>query len=155
MEVGQAEAALVEHYPRLVRIAYLVLPSSLGQGRRVLTAHAVVQRSLRGDAAATPVPAVPPARRPEGAGDPGYTYVRDRVLRQALDAARPLRRRGLPRRAQFPPLLPHVWGLRVFPRSGGADELALDQRLSALSGPARAAYVLRHLEKLSDRDVRQ
>lgn len=154
--VGQAEAALVEHYPRLVRIAYLVLPSSLGQGRRVLTAHAVVQRSLpRGDAAAAPVPAVPPARRPEGAGDPGYTYVRDRVLRQALDAARPLRRRGLPRRAQFPPLLPHVWGLRVFPRSGGADELALDQRLSALSGPARAAYVLRHLEKLSDRDVRQ
>lgn len=154
--VGQAEAALAEHYPRLVRIAYLVLPPALGQGRRVLTAHAVVQRSLpRGDAAAAPAPAVPPARRPEGAGDPGYAYLRNRVLRQALDASRPLRWRELPRRAQLPPLLPHVWGLRVFPRSGGADELALDQRLSALSGPARAAYVLRHLEGLSDRDVRQ
>ncbi|MEV4683871.1 hypothetical protein AB0K36_24145 [Streptomyces kurssanovii] len=157
MGVGQAEAAVVEHYPRLVRIAYLVLPPSLGQGRRVLTAHALVQRSLpRGDTGAVPpLPAVPRARRPEGAGDPGYRYVRDRVLRQALDASRPLRRRALPRRAQFPPLLPHVWGLRVFPRSGGADELALDQWLSALSGPGRAAYVLRHLEKLSDPDVRQ
>jgi hypothetical protein len=155
--LGQAEAAVVEHYPRLVRIAYLVLPPSLGQGRRVLTAHAVVQRSLpRGDtAAALPVAAVPRARRPEGAGDPGYRYVRERVLRQALDASQPLRRRALPRRAQFPPLLPHMWGLRVFPRSGGADELALDQRLSALSGPGRAAYVLRHLEKLPDHDLRQ
>ncbi len=48
-----------------------------------------------------------------------------------------------------------VWGLRLFPRSGGADELALDQRLSALDGPARAAYVLRGLEKLPDGDVRK
>ncbi len=46
-------------------------------------------------------------------------------------------------------------GLRLFPRSGGADELALDQRLSALSGPARAAYVLRGLEQLPDGDVRR
>ncbi|MEU0375296.1 hypothetical protein ABZ070_35150, partial [Streptomyces sp. NPDC006283] len=53
VEVGQAQAALVEHYPHLVRIAYLVLPSALGQGRRVLTAHAIVQRSLpRGEQAA-------------------------------------------------------------------------------------------------------
>ncbi|WP_413471099.1 hypothetical protein [Streptomyces peucetius] len=155
--VGQAEAVLVEHYPRLVRIAYLVLPSSLGQGRRVLTAHALVQRSLpRGDTAAgAGAPAVPRARRPEGARDPGYAYLRDRVVRQALDASLPLRRLARPRRAQFPPLLPHMWGVRVFPRSGGAGELALDQRLSALSGPARAAYVLRALEKLSDREVRE
>ena len=55
-----------------------------------------------------------------------------------------------PERSQLPPLLPQVWGLRLFPRSGGADELALDQRLSALSGPARAAYVLRGLERLPD-----
>lgn len=48
-----------------------------------------------------------------------------------------------------------MWGLRLFPRSGGADELALDQRLSALSGAARAAYVLRGLEKLADADVRR
>ncbi|TFI23389.1 hypothetical protein E4P36_26510 [Streptomyces sp. 4R-3d] len=138
----QAEAALVEHYPRLVRIAYLVLPPALGRNRRVLTAHAVVQRSLpRSRSAATP--------------DDGYTYVRGRVLRQALDAGRPLRRVAWPRRAQLPPLLPHVWGLRLFPRSGGADELALDQRLSALSGGARAAFVLRGLERLADRDVRR
>ncbi|MGW8452742.1 hypothetical protein [Streptomyces niveus] len=142
VDVEQAEAALVEHYPRLVRIAYLVLPPALGRNRRVLTAHAVVQRSLpRGRSAATP--------------DDGYTYVRGRVLRQALDAGRPLRRLAWPRRAQLPPLLPHAWGLRLFPRSGGADELALDQRLSALSGGARAAFVLRGLERLPDRDVRR
>ncbi|MFE3120434.1 hypothetical protein [Streptomyces niveus] len=142
VDVEQAEAALVEHYPRLVRIAYLVLPPALGRNRRVLTAHAVVQRSLpRGRSAATP--------------DDGYTYVRGRVLRQALDAGRPLRRVAWPRRAQLPPLLPHAWGLRLFPRSGGADELALDQRLSALSGGARAAFVLRGLEQLPDRDVRR
>ncbi|MFI6080994.1 hypothetical protein ACIBBB_08445 [Streptomyces sp. NPDC051217] len=140
IDVEQAEAALVEHYPRLVRIAYLVLPPALGRNRRVLTAHAVVQRSLpRNRTAATP--------------DNGYAYVRSRVLRQALDAGRPLRRAAWPRRAQLPPLLPHVWGLRLFPRSGGADELALDRRLSALSGGARAAFVLRGLERLADPDV--
>ncbi|WTL22950.1 hypothetical protein OG329_31790 [Streptomyces sp. NBC_01506] len=138
----QVEAALVEHYQRLARLAYLVLPPSLGRNRRVLTAHAVVQRSLpRGRTAAT--------------RDGGYAYVRGRVLRQALDAGRTLRRAAWPRRAQLPPLLPHVWGLRLFPRSGGADELALDRRLSALSGGARAAFVLRGLEKLSDTEVRR
>ncbi|MGW6307507.1 hypothetical protein ACWFRQ_24885 [Streptomyces niveus] len=142
VDVEQAEAALVEHYPRLVRIAYLVLPPALGRNRRVLTAHAVVQRSLpRSRTAATP--------------DDGYAYVRGRMLRQALDAGRPSRRVAWPRRAQLPPLLPHVWGLRLFPRSGGADELALDQRLSALSGGARAAFVLRGLERLPDPDVRR
>lgn len=142
VDVEQAEAALVEHYPRLVRLAYLVLPPALGRNRRVLTAHAVVQRSLpRSRTAATP--------------DDGYAYVRGRVLRQALDAGRPLRRAAWPRRAQLPPLLPHVWGLRLFPRSGGADELALDQRLSTLSCGARAAFVLRGLEGLSDTDVRR
>ncbi|MCZ9343461.1 hypothetical protein NGM37_37475, partial [Streptomyces sp. TRM76130] len=44
--VEQAEAALVEHYPRLVRLAYLVLPPAMGRTRRVLTAHALVQRAL-------------------------------------------------------------------------------------------------------------
>ncbi|MYV64555.1 hypothetical protein GT043_00955, partial [Streptomyces sp. SID2131] len=68
-------------------------------------------------------------------------------------AGLPLRRLALPRRAQFPPLLPHVWGLRLFPRVGGADELALDQRLSRLSGPGRAAYVLRGLERQGDPEV--
>ncbi|MFI2199638.1 hypothetical protein ACH47Z_02400 [Streptomyces sp. NPDC020192] len=151
VDVEQAEAALVEHYPRLVRIAYLVLPPGLGRGRRVLTAHALVQRALprgRGQR-----PSVIPAQASGREGDPGYAFLRERILRTALEAARP--RKGLPRLSQLPPLLPQVWGLRLFPRSGGADELALDQRLSALSGPARAAYVLRGLEKLSDADIRK
>ncbi|MGV9273999.1 hypothetical protein [Streptomyces griseosporeus] len=150
VDVEQAEAALVEHYPRLVRIAYLVLPPGLGRGRRVMTAHALAQRALpRGRAASPVIPAQANGRD----GDPGYAFVRLRVLRAALEAGG--KRRGLPKRSQLPPLLPQVWGLKLFPRSGGADELALDQQLSALSGPARAAYVLRGLEKLPDGDVRR
>ncbi|MFJ2826301.1 hypothetical protein ACIPC1_01590 [Streptomyces sp. NPDC087263] len=156
VDVEQAEAALVEHYPRLVRLAYLVLPPSLGRNRRVLTAHALTQRALprsrtSGDAT------VIPAQQTGGGrdGDPGYAFVRLQVVRTALEAGLPLTLRAWPKRSQLPPLLPQVWGLRLFPRSGGADELALDQRLSALSGPARAAYVLRGLEKLSEADVRK
>ncbi|GAB2772730.1 hypothetical protein GCM10027073_01760 [Streptomyces chlorus] len=174
LDVGQAEAALVEHYPRLVRLAYLMLPAERGvRGRRVLTAHALVQRTLpRGRTAAPVVPA--PSRRSAtrsarsgqsgGAagrdGDPGYALVRLQVVRAALRAS-PSRRRGarrkragLPALPALPPLLPQVWGLRLYPRSGGAGELALHQRLSALPGPARAAYVLRGLERLPDDDVR-
>ncbi|MGW2421549.1 hypothetical protein ACWC0C_20250 [Streptomyces sp. NPDC001709] len=150
VDVEQAEAALVEHYPRLVRIAYLVLPPGLGRSRRVLTAHALAQRALPGGGKRQ---SVLPAQVSGGEDDPGYVFLRERVLRTALEAARP--RKGLPGLAQLPPLLPQVWGLRLFPRSGGADELALDQRLSALSGPARAAYVLRGLEKLSDTEIRE
>ncbi|MFD4632736.1 hypothetical protein ACFVYR_13180 [Streptomyces sp. NPDC058284] len=153
VDVEQAEAALVEHYPRLVRLAYLVLPPSLGRNRRVLTAHALTQRALprtRRTAGA----AVVPAQRGHGPqGDPGYAYVRLRVLRGALDAGLPLRWTAWPKRAQLPPLLPQVRGLRLFPRSGGADELALDQRLAALSCAGRAAYVLRGLEELDEPDV--
>ena len=83
-------------------------------------------------------------------GDPGYAFVRLQVVRTALEAGLPLRRRAWPKRSQLPPLLPQVWGLRLFPRSGGADELALDQRLSALSGagpgrvrPARSGEAAR------------
>lgn len=151
VDVEQAEAALVEHYPRLVRLAYLVLPPGPGRGRRVLTAHALVQRALpRGRRPAPVVPAQPTGRDT----DPGYALVRLEVVRSALQAGRPLRLTSWPKRAQLPPLVPQVWGLRLFPRSGGADELALDQRLGALSGPARAAYALRGLEQLPDGDVR-
>lgn len=152
VDVEQAEAALVEHYPRLVRLAYLVLPPGLGRTRRVLTAHALVQRALpHGRASAAVIPAQANGRD----GDPGYSFVRLRVVRTALEAGAPLRRAAWPKRSQLPPLLPQVWGLKLFPRSGGADELALDQRLSALSGPARAACVLRGLEKLPDDEVRK
>jgi hypothetical protein len=152
VDVEQAEAALVEHYPRLVRLAYLVLPPRLGRNRRVLTAHALTQRALPRNR--TPVPVIP-AQSTGRDGDPGYALVRLRVLRTALEAGLPLRRPAWPKRSQLPPLLPQVWGLRLFPRSGGADELALDQALSALSGPGRAAYALRGLERLPDGEVRR
>lgn len=152
VDVEQAEAALVEHYPRLARLAYLVLPPGLGRGRRVLSAHALTQRALPRNRTTTPVI---PAQSTGREVDPGYALVRLRVVRTALEAGLPLRRRAWPRRSQLPPLLPHVRGLKLFPRSGGADELALDQRLSALSGPGRAAYVLRGLERLPDDGVRQ
>jgi hypothetical protein len=150
VDVEQAEAALVEHYPRLVRLAHLVLPPGLGRSRRVLTAHALTQRALpRGRTA----PSVIPAQSTGAAADPGYAFLRVRVVRAALEAGRAGRGGRWPGR--LPPLLPQVWGLKLFPRSGGADELALDQRLGALSGPARAAYVLRGLERLPDAEVRQ
>ncbi|WP_217165650.1 hypothetical protein [Streptomyces sp. AC512_CC834] len=152
VDVEQAEAALVEHYPRLARLAYLVLPPGPGRGRRVLAAHALTQRALPRNRTTT---AVIPAQSTGREVDPGYALVRLRVVRTALEAGLPLRRRAWPRRSQLPPLLPHVRGLKLFPRSGGADELALDQALSALSGPGRAAYVLRGLERLPDDGVRQ
>lgn len=151
IDVEQAEAALLEHYPRLVRLAYLLLPPGLGRNRRVLTAHALTQRALpRGRTSTSVIPA-----QARGRGeDSGYLLVRLRVVRTALEAGRPLKRAAWPKRSQLPPLLPQLWGLRLFPRSGGTDELALDQRLAALSGPARAAYVLCGLEKLSEDGVR-
>ncbi|MFJ4875667.1 hypothetical protein ACIP93_10700 [Streptomyces sp. NPDC088745] len=156
--VEQAEAALVEHYPGLVRLAYLVLPPHLGRNRRVLTAHSLVQRALpRGRTGRTPqaVAAVPGPRGPEGERTRGgHAFVRQQVLRQALEAQPPLLRGAWPKRAQLPPVLPQVWGMRLFPASGGADELALDQRLAALSGAGRAAYVLRGLEGLDAAEAR-
>ncbi|MFI5665551.1 hypothetical protein [Streptomyces sp. NPDC051704] len=160
-DVELAEAAIVEHYPRLVRLAYLVLPPSLGRNRRVLTAHSLAQRALprgrRGAgaeaAAAAAVQGGVPGQRGTPGADSGYAYVRLRVLRAALEAGIPLTFRALPRRAQLPPLLPQVWGLRLFPRSGGAEELALDQWLATLDGPGRAACVLRALERLPEPEV--
>ncbi|WP_325099885.1 hypothetical protein [Streptomyces sp. GMY02] len=147
LDVGRAEAALVEHYPRLVRLAYLLLPPVLGRGRRVLTAHSLVQRALPRGRAAT---AVAPDGTAGPGADPAYAFLRARVVRTAL-AADPLRRRAArSRRVHLPPLMPQVWGLKLFPRSGGADELALDQQLAALPAPARAAYVLRGLEQLPE-----
>lgn len=147
IDVEQAEAALVEHYPRLVRLAYLVLPPGQSRGRRVLAAHGVVQRTLPRQRTSTRGLGLPAQRAgTETAIDPGYAFVRLRVLRHALAAGRG---------RTLPSLLPQVWGLRLFPRSGGADELSLDQALSALSGPGRAAFVLRDLERLSAPEARR
>ncbi|MFG2596662.1 hypothetical protein [Streptomyces sp. NPDC048462] len=159
VDAEQAEASLVEHYPRLVRLGYLVLPPTLSRSRRVLASHALAQRSLQAARRACPAdgPGLPPPRRPgrAAAAGPGYAYVRRQVLRGALTAGLPLRRRWWPGRVRLPSALPLVWGLRLFPHSGGADELALEQRLSAVGGPARAAFVLRGLESLSDCEVRR
>ncbi|MET7614067.1 hypothetical protein ABZX97_23615, partial [Streptomyces seoulensis] len=54
-----AERRLAERYAELVRLAYLVLPASLGRHRRVLAAHSLVQRSLPDATPAVPAPRVP------------------------------------------------------------------------------------------------
>ncbi|MFC4492971.1 hypothetical protein ACFPA8_02325 [Streptomyces ovatisporus] len=174
LDVQQAEAALVEHYPRLVRLAYLVLPPSLARQRRVLAAHSLVQRALprSRDAAATgPLPPQRSHGAAAGTGDATGTgdgtsgrtgpagevclWLAARMLSEALAGER-TRRIGplpLPRLPRRPGLLPQVFGLRLFPRSGGADELALDEALSEVSGAARAAYALRGLEGLADGEI--
>ncbi|MEU9233894.1 hypothetical protein AB0D36_15985 [Streptomyces subrutilus] len=141
--VEHAEAVLVEQYPRLVRLAYLTLPGSLGRHTRVLLAHKAVQRAL-------PRPGTPagPAAADGGTGNPHglLTAVRARVLRAALApsgpaaAARPL--------AGWPPVPPFVWGLRLWPPAGGIDEAA--QLLGDAPAPVRAAFVLHHLDGLAE-----
>ncbi|WP_244317448.1 hypothetical protein [Streptomyces bauhiniae] len=138
-----AERRLAERYAELVRLAYLVLPASLGRHRRVLAAHSLVQRSLP-DA----TPAVPAPRTP--GTDPDRS-LRVAVVRGALAQCR--RPRLWPEGARPPrllvPRLPVVLGLRLAPRSGGAEEMALGQALSDLSAPARAAFVLLRVEGLT------
>nr|WP_239013692.1 hypothetical protein [Streptomyces sioyaensis] len=143
-DVERAEAAIVEHYPRLVRLAYLVLPPSMGRHRRVLTAHALVQRALPRARRHRPDGGLPAQRGP--AAETGYDLVRLRALRLALAyEGRP--GRGLP-------VMPQVWGLRLFPRAGGAEELALDQALSAVPASVRATLGLWHLEGLDEEAAR-
>ncbi|MFF7202785.1 hypothetical protein [Streptomyces sp. NPDC008141] len=150
--IDEAEATLVEHYPRLVRLAYLTLPASLGRHRRVLAAHSTVQRALPRAHRSQRTPRLPAQRGTEAST---YRWVRTRVLRAALRHER--RPRWWPARAAGStvrwPGLPLVVGLRLFPSAGGAEELALDQALSALAAPARAAFALTVLEGLSEQEV--
>lgn len=166
--VQQAEAALVEHYPRLVRLAYVVLPPALGRHRRILAAHAVVQRTLPSAGSSAKSQRVPAQSRRSGTpadAEPtpasgrdrspsavAYGRLRLRVLRTALAHER--RPRWWPGRLPAPatlrPTVPVVWGLRLFPRAGGADELALDRSLSTVPGPVRAAFALELLEGLDE-----
>jgi DNA-directed RNA polymerase specialized sigma24 family protein len=128
---AEVEAALLEGYPAFVRLAYLILPSSLGRHRRILAAHGIVQRAL------------PDRRRLQRqlVGETDATgFLRRRVLQDAIRQASsrtPLR------------WLPQVWGLRLFPRLGAVDDLALDQALSTLTPQARAAWALVRAEQLS------
>ncbi|MFI0899404.1 hypothetical protein [Streptomyces sp. NPDC020983] len=131
--VAEAEAALVEHYPRLVRLAYLALPASTARHRRVLVAHRIVQRALRAGAVA-------------GNGTEAYELLRREVLRGALAHGTG----GRVREALAGAALPYVLGLRLHPRAGGSDELALDRALAALPAPARAAYALLGFEGLDE-----
>ncbi|WP_405741375.1 hypothetical protein [Streptomyces sp. NBC_01525] len=145
VDVEEAEAALVAHYPRLVRLAYLVLPHGGGRGRRVCAAHAVTQRALPRRRTGTPALPLPGPRGPLEADGPGYAVLRVQVLREALAVADGRWRRPGP--------LPQVWGVRLAPRSGGAAELALDRELAELSAAGRAAYVLRALERMTPTEV--
>ncbi len=132
--VLQAEAALVRHYRRLVRLAYLALPADRDRHSRVLAAHTAVQRALptrwtRRTRGADPAPADE---------DPVYAALRLRVLREVL-RPRPARR----------VLAPRVWGLRLFTPHGGEQDTALEHALAALDAPARAAFALRAVEDLT------
>ncbi|MFJ3670919.1 hypothetical protein ACIPSE_31105 [Streptomyces sp. NPDC090106] len=150
--VQDAESVLLEQYGDLVRLAHLVLPVSLGRHRRVLLAHSLVQRALPGHRAGPPGHRVPPPRSEGQEGDPVERALLVAVLRGALAHGR--RPRLWPARCAAPgallPRLPLVVGLRLFPRSGGAAELALSQRLSGVSAAGRAAFVLRTAHGLSD-----
>ncbi|MFE2745136.1 hypothetical protein ACFXKX_12330 [Streptomyces scopuliridis] len=149
--VDDAEAALVEHYPRLVRLAYLTLPPTLGRHRRVLTAHATVQHVLPGARKGDQKARVPGQRTPSGSA---FAWLRGQVLRAALTHEQPSPWWRRVRAARPRTGLPLVVGLRLFPRAGGTDELALDQALSTVNASARAALALRVLEGLSEQAVR-
>jgi hypothetical protein len=155
VDAEDAEGALVENYPHLVRLAYMTLPSALGRHRRVLAAHTLVQQALprRGHRVVGPGAAQVPG--PRGGADTAYALVRQEVLRRALEfCGRPGWRGRVPVVTNTL-LPPYVWGLRLHPKAGGTDEPALDRTLAALSPAARAAYALGELEELADRDVRK
>ncbi|MFF1708730.1 hypothetical protein [Streptomyces sp. NPDC058268] len=151
--LDQAEAVIVDQYTRLVRLAYLTLPHTLSRHRRVLVAHSLVQRALPGFRIGRATPRVPPQRR--RTPDPAVACMRARVLRSAL--AHDRRPRGwpgfLPPPRALRPMLPVVWGLRLFPRAGSGEEVALGQVLSEIPASARAAFVLLQLEGLPRPEV--
>ncbi|MQS06606.1 hypothetical protein FNX48_005270 [Streptomyces sp. IF17] len=160
---------MIEHYDRLVRLGYLVLPSSLGHHRRVIAAHGITQAALpRGRIVRVGggVPSPRAAGRDGAAGgapeEPAYTYVRQRVLRAALDAGRPPRIAGrefplLTRVAPRRPggILPRVFGLRFLPHPAGAAGTVPEQELTAAASPTRAAFALRYLEGLDPEVTRR
>ncbi|ATL26026.1 hypothetical protein [Streptomyces formicae] len=153
--LDRAETALLEHYTDLVRLAYLTLPPSLSRHRRVLAAHTAVQRALPGIRPPRRGTHVPGQRRGDRTDHSERDWARAQVLRSALRYDR--RPKGWPRVLPPPrtllPALPLVWGLQLFPRSGGADELALAQALSGSPAPARAAFVLCRVDHLPEESV--
>ncbi len=133
---------LVEQYPRLVRLAYLTLPDSLGRHSRVLLAHKAVQRALPRSASAG-------ARGgPGGPDSPGgpLAEVRVRVLRCCLAPAG--RTGSALARIGRPPVPPFVWGLRLWPPAGGIEEAA--RLLTGVPAQVRAAFVLHRMDGLPE-----
>ncbi len=87
---ADVEAALLDNYPDLVRLAYANLPAKLPRHRRVLAAHTVVQHALKG-------------HEMLGVTD-AKAFVRDRVQADAIKQAQartPLRRK------------PQAWALHL------------------------------------------
>ncbi len=146
IDAEDAEDALVEHYARLVKIAYVTLPAIAGRHRRVLLAHRVVQRAL------------PPRHgRSSRGGQPGetaYALLREAAVRGALALGRPAGgwRRPARRAWTAAPLPPAVTGLRVSPLAG-RGEVVLDRVLGGLDAPARAACALAGVERLPEREI--
>ncbi|MET9125550.1 hypothetical protein [Streptomyces sp. NPDC004528] len=153
--LDRAEAALVEEYSDLVRLAYLTLPSSLSRHRRILVAHSLVQRSLPGAVRGRPGGVVPAPRGAARQSVAEKDRLRGRVVRSALAHGRSPRGwpRGMPPPRTVLPTLPVVWGLRLFPRAGGVEEIALSQALAGTTAAGRAAFVLRRVDGLADAAV--
>ncbi|GAA3386073.1 hypothetical protein [Streptomyces racemochromogenes] len=122
--LSQAEAVINERYPQLLRLAYLVLPPELDRHARLLRAHRGVQRSLRAA-----------GRRARRGGDV-LAAVRAEVVRYSAG------------RGPRGPLLPWVWGLRMWPSAEELDEAA--RALAGLSPYARAAHVLCRFDGLEE-----
>ncbi|MFE9405002.1 hypothetical protein ACFYNY_25255 [Streptomyces sp. NPDC006530] len=137
--LARAEATLVEHYPRLVRLAYLILPPRLGRHRRVVVAHGVVQNALP----ARPWP-LKHGRVPGPRAD--QAPVLGWIMRRVVGAALSYEHGNTRWRRALRPALPAVWGLRLTPRIGDAEELALEQQMATVPAEARAAFVLQHME---------
>ncbi|MFF0663904.1 serine/threonine-protein kinase [Streptomyces parvulus] len=153
--VQRAESVLVEQYGGLVRLAYLVLPASAGRHRRVLRAHALAQRALPKAGGARPAPGVP---APRGGAEPVASLIgndlRAAVLRAALrDGRRAGTWTGRAAAVWPPRRMPIVLGLRLFPRSGNADDMALGRVLAGAEPATRGAFVLRHVDGLPEPQV--
>ncbi|QDQ09827.1 hypothetical protein [Streptomyces spectabilis] len=153
----RTEATLVDRYAHLVRLAYLTLPPELGRHRKVLVAQALVQRALP-SLPRVPAGALLPRQRTDATpAEAEEDWLRARVLRSALAYDR--RPRGWPARVPPPralrPRLPVVWGLRLSPHAGGAEEIALSRALAAAPPAARAVLALRCVDDMPDERARE
>ncbi|MEV1285613.1 hypothetical protein [Micromonospora sp. NPDC049679] len=119
-----AGSVFLQHYDRLVRIAYLVAPATRRRQSQLVRAHRLVQRSLPW---------------------------RSRVVRTYPQlVARVLRRAARPRRLALPALVTWAWHTPV---NGSREHRAVVSALAAAPAPVRAAYVLLMVERLPAREA--